>query len=154
MKFWKVLKNCHSSLIVVHDRIEFVLFLVLQIVILQIKAMELKTRVSGKFKTQAQMDGECSLLMFTKSLSGQEVMKLQLWDGLGKFIFMIVSSLFECLIVIISKLEYKNGLLSDLKEEREVRRENREKIGMVCFPVVFFIIPSVIHVMWQIKSSW
>lgn len=154
MKFWKVLKNCHSSLIVVHDRIEFVLFLVLQIVILQIKAMELKTRVSGKFKTQAQMDGECSLLMFTKSLSGQEVMKLQLWDGLGKFIFMIVSSLFECLIVIISKLEYKNGLLSDLKEEREVRRENREKIGMVCFPVVFFIIPSVIHVMCQIKGSW
>ncbi len=50
----------------------------LQIVILQIKAMELKTRVSGKLKTQAQMDGECSLLMFTKSLSGQEVMKLQL----------------------------------------------------------------------------
>uniref|UniRef100_A0A671KY42 Si:ch211-14a17.10 n=1 Tax=Sinocyclocheilus anshuiensis TaxID=1608454 RepID=A0A671KY42_9TELE len=67
----------------------FVLFLVLQIVILQIKAMELKTRISGKFKTQAQMD------------------------------------------VIISKLEYKNGLLSDLKEEREVRRENREKIDIL-----------------------
>ncbi|XP_016316543.1 myosin-11 [Sinocyclocheilus anshuiensis] len=62
---------------------------VLQIVILQIKAMELKTRISGKFKTQAQMD------------------------------------------VIISKLEYKNGLLSDLKEEREVRRENREKIDIL-----------------------
>lgn len=80
MKFWKVLK-------IFHNRIQFVLFLVLQIVILQIKAMELKTRVSGKFKTQAQMDGESSLLMFTKSLSGQEVMKLQLWDGLGKFMF-------------------------------------------------------------------
>ncbi|XP_016136065.1 myosin-11-like [Sinocyclocheilus grahami] len=62
---------------------------VLQTVILQMKAMELKTRISGKFKTQAQMD------------------------------------------VIISKLEYKNGLLSDLKEEREVRRENREKIDIL-----------------------
>uniref|UniRef100_A0A8C1S5P9 Si:ch211-14a17.10 n=2 Tax=Cyprinus carpio TaxID=7962 RepID=A0A8C1S5P9_CYPCA len=59
---------------------------VLQIVILQIKAMELKMSISGKLKTQAQMD------------------------------------------VIISKLEYKNGLLSDLKEEREMRKENREKI--------------------------
>lgn len=73
----EVLNICHCSLIVFHDIIQFVLFLVLQIVILQIKAMELKTRISGQFKTQAQMDGECSLLMFTKSLSGQEVMKLQ-----------------------------------------------------------------------------
>ncbi len=73
----EVLNICHCSLIVFHDRIQFVLFLVLQIVILQIKAMELKTHISGQFMTQAQMDGECALLMFTKSLSGQEVMKLQ-----------------------------------------------------------------------------
>lgn len=53
MKFWKV---------------DF--FLVLQIVKLQIEAIELMTRISGKFKMQAQMDGECSVLMFTKSLSG------------------------------------------------------------------------------------
>uniref|UniRef100_A0A8C1E6L5 Si:ch211-14a17.10 n=1 Tax=Cyprinus carpio carpio TaxID=630221 RepID=A0A8C1E6L5_CYPCA len=59
---------------------------VLQIVILQIETMELKTRISGKFKTQAQID------------------------------------------VIISKLEFKNGLLSDLKEEREVRKEKIQKI--------------------------
>uniref|UniRef100_A0A672L4H2 Myosin-11-like n=1 Tax=Sinocyclocheilus grahami TaxID=75366 RepID=A0A672L4H2_SINGR len=62
---------------------------VLQIVILQIEAMELKTRISGKFKTQAQMD------------------------------------------VIISKLEYKNGLLSDLKEEREDRKEHIQKIDVL-----------------------
>ncbi|XP_043113699.1 golgin subfamily A member 4 isoform X2 [Puntigrus tetrazona] len=61
---------------------------VLQIVILQMKAMELKTRISGKIKMQAQMN------------------------------------------VIISKLEYKNGLLLDLKEEREVRRESIEKIDV------------------------
>ncbi|XP_026145442.1 myosin-11 isoform X2 [Carassius auratus] len=59
---------------------------VLQIVILQIEAMELKTRISDKFKTQAQMD------------------------------------------VIKSKLEFKNGLLSDLKEERE---ESKEKIQQI-----------------------
>ncbi|XP_052386151.1 myosin-11-like isoform X2 [Carassius gibelio] len=59
---------------------------VLQIVILQIEAMELKTRISGKFKTQAQMD------------------------------------------VIKSKLEFKNGLLSDLKEEREERKEKIQQI--------------------------
>uniref|UniRef100_A0A673KPH0 Si:ch211-14a17.10 n=1 Tax=Sinocyclocheilus rhinocerous TaxID=307959 RepID=A0A673KPH0_9TELE len=61
----------------------------LKIVILQIEAMELKTRISGKFKTQAQMD------------------------------------------VIISKLEYKNGLLSDLKEEREDRKEHIQKIDVL-----------------------
>ncbi|XP_077088851.1 uncharacterized protein LOC143740738 [Siphateles boraxobius] len=54
---------------------------VLQIVALQIEAVELKTRLSGKYKMQVQMD------------------------------------------VIISKLEQKSGLLSDLKEEREERRE-------------------------------
>ncbi|KAK7163421.1 hypothetical protein R3I93_007467 [Phoxinus phoxinus] len=59
---------------------------VLQIVTLQIEAIELKTRLSGKYKMQVQMD------------------------------------------VIISKLEHKSGLLSDLKEERQVRRENIKKI--------------------------
>ncbi|XP_073705375.1 uncharacterized protein [Garra rufa] len=62
---------------------------VLQIVKLQIEAMELMARISGKFKTQAQMD------------------------------------------VIVSKLEFKNGLLSDLKEEREEKRENLQKIDML-----------------------
>ncbi|XP_067308521.1 myosin heavy chain, skeletal muscle-like isoform X2 [Pseudorasbora parva] len=59
---------------------------VLQIVKLQIEAMEIKTRLSGKYKMQVQIDG------------------------------------------IISKLENKKGLLSDLKEEREERRENLQKI--------------------------
>lgn len=101
----------------------------LQIVILQIEAMELKTRISGKFKTQAQMDGECSVLMHTRSLSGvqgYEVAVLRL------------SSHIECLIVIKSKLEFKNGLLSDLKEEREERKEKIQQIGMVCVCVFFF----------------
>ncbi|KAL1280709.1 hypothetical protein QQF64_015309 [Cirrhinus molitorella] len=62
---------------------------VLQIVKLQIEAMELMTRISGKFKTQAQMD------------------------------------------VITSKLEFKNALLSDLKEERQERSEHIQKIDML-----------------------
>lgn len=59
---------------------------VLQIVKLQIDAMELKTRLSGKYKTQMQIDAT------------------------------------------ISKLKYRNGILSDLKEQREERRENIQKI--------------------------
>ncbi|XDV27767.1 hypothetical protein PO909_031250 [Leuciscus waleckii] len=59
---------------------------VLQIVTLQIEAIELKMRLSGKFKMQVQID------------------------------------------VIKSKLEYKSGILSDLKEERGERRENIQKI--------------------------
>ncbi|ROL55195.1 Erythroid membrane-associated protein [Anabarilius grahami] len=59
---------------------------VLQIVTLQIEAMELKIRLSGKYKTQAQMDATTS------------------------------------------KLEHKNYILADLKEEREERKENIQKI--------------------------
>ncbi|XP_039510562.1 myosin heavy chain, cardiac muscle isoform isoform X2 [Pimephales promelas] len=59
---------------------------VLRIVTLQIEAIELKTRLSGKYKMQVQIDE------------------------------------------IISKLARKSGLLSDLKEERQERRENIKKI--------------------------
>ncbi|XP_067219934.1 myosin heavy chain, cardiac muscle isoform isoform X1 [Chanodichthys erythropterus] len=59
---------------------------VMQIVTLQIEAMKLKIRLSGKYKTQAQIDATTS------------------------------------------KLEYKNDILSDLKEEREERKENIKKI--------------------------
>ncbi|RXN03444.1 myosin-2 heavy chain-like protein [Labeo rohita] len=62
---------------------------VLQIVKLQIEAIELMTRISGKFKMQAQMDA------------------------------------------ITSKLEFKNGLLSDLKEERQESRGKTQKIDML-----------------------
>lgn len=106
---------------------------------LQIEAMELKIRLSGKYKTQAQIDGEFT--MFTKLLSGLRIVKLHLWDGLDNVI--------ECLTVTTSKLEHKNYILSDLKEEREERKENLQKIGMllfsVCFPVMSSFFRSTIN---------
>lgn len=92
-------------------------------------------------------------LAFTKCLSGLGIVKLQLWGGLDNFI--------ECLTAIRNKLEHKNSLLSDLKEEREENRQNIQKIGMllssVCFPVIILyntFIASIIHVMWQIRGAW
>lgn len=40
----------------------------MQIVTLQIEAMQLKIRLSGEYKTQAQIDGECSFFDVYKTL--------------------------------------------------------------------------------------